>query len=154
VGGEEFRRICTCACGATRFEVTGNPLTRFYCHCRICQSVYGQPFADVTVWWGTGVTLPRNHPVQFRRYRPPPALRRGICSDCGQPAVGFLSVLPFVALAFVPTRNFVDQSTLPPAAAHIFYHRRVRDVADDLPKHCGYWVSELAVARSVVYQAR
>lgn len=59
-------------------------------------------------------------------------------------------MLPFVTLAFIPATNFVDQSQLPPAAAHIFYHRRVRDVADDLPKYSGYWMSELAVVRSVL----
>ena len=154
MAGDKLRLVCTCACNATRFEVTGIPLARFYCHCQICQSLYRQPFADVTAWWGNGVTLPRTHTVQFKRYRPPPALRRGICSACGQPAVGFLAIVPYMTLAFIPARNFVDQSALPPAAAHIFYHRRVRDVADDLPKHSGYWVSEFAVARSVLNPQR
>jgi len=154
VAGEKLRLACTCACNATLFEVTGVPLTRFYCHCQICQSLYRQPFADVTAWWGNGVTLPRGHIIQFKRYRPPPALRRGLCSACGQPAVGFLAILPFVTLAFIPARNFVDQRALPPAAAHIFYHRRVRDAADNLPKYTGYWASELAVARSVLYPPR
>ena len=154
MGGGKLRRVCACSCNATRFEVTGNPLTRFYCHCQICQFLYREPFADVTAWWGSGVTLPTTHPVRFRRYRAPPALRRGICSACGQPAVGFMAILPFMTLAFIPARNFVDRSALPPAAAHIFYHRRVRDVADDLPKHSGYWVSELAVARLVINPAR
>lgn len=150
MAGKKPALVCTCACSSTRFEVTGVPLTRFYCHCRICQSLYRQPFADVTAWWGNGVALPGSHLVQFKRYRLPPAVRRGTCSACGQPAVGFLSMLPFVTLAFIPAMNFVDQSRLPPAAAHIFYHRRVRDVADDLPKYSGYWLSELAVMRSVL----
>jgi len=154
VAGEKLRLDCTCPCNSTRFEVEGNPLIRFYCHCRICQSLYRQPFADVTAWRANRVALPRTHLVEFKRYRPPPAVRRGICSACGQPAVGFLAILPFMTLAFIPTRNFLDQSVLPPAAAHIFYHRRVRDVADDLPKHSGYWASELAVARSVLNPPR
>lgn len=154
MAGEKLSLVCTCACNATRFEVVGNPLARFYCHCRICQSLYRQPFADVTAWWGNGVTLPRSHNVRFKRYRPPPALRRGTCFACGQPAVGLVAVLPFVKLAFIPAMNFSDQSVLPAAAAHIFYHRRVRDVADDLPKHTGYWASELAVARLILNPPR
>jgi len=150
VAGERLRLACTCACNSTRFDVTGVPLTRFYCHCRICQSLYHQPFADVTAWWGNSVTLPSTDIVQFKRYRPPPAVRRGICSACGRPAVGFLTILPFMTLAFIPAGNFADQSLLPAAGAHIFYHRRVRDVADELPKYSGYWASELAVARSVL----
>ena len=142
--------VCTCRCNSTRFEVAGAPLTRFYCHCLICQSVYRQPFADVTAWWGHGVALPGKHLIRFRRYRSPPAVRRGSCSACGQPAVGFLSILPFMTLAFIPATSFVDQSRLPPATAHIFYHRRVRDADDDLPKYRGYWASELAVVRAVL----
>jgi hypothetical protein len=138
----------------TRFEVTGVPLTRFYCHCLICQSVYREPFADVTAWWGNDVDLPGTHPIQFKRYRPPPALRRGLCSACGQPAIGLLTLLPFVTLAFIPARNFTDQGALPPVTAHIFYHRRIRDMADDVPKYSGYWASELAVTRAVLNPSR
>jgi len=64
--------------------------------------------------------------------------------------IGFLRLAPFLQLAFVPSRNFADPSALPPAGAHIFYHRRVDDVNDSLPKISGYWPSELAVTRAVM----
>lgn len=32
---------------------------------------------------------------------------------------------------------------------HIFYHRRVADAADALPKISGYWASELAVTKAI-----
>jgi hypothetical protein len=64
--------------------------------------------------------------------------------------IGFLRLAPFLQLAFVPTTNFADPAALPPPGAHIFYHRRVDDVNDSLPKISGYWPSELAVTRAVM----
>jgi hypothetical protein len=141
---------CACPCGQSTFRVRGVPVSRFLCHCTICQSVYKQAFADVTTFWAGAVLLPEDNPVRFRRYRPPPALRRGTCPSCNAPVVGFLRLAPFLQLAFVPSRNFADVAALPPPGAHIFYHRRARDMPDSLPKISGYWPSELAVTRAVM----
>src|SRR5437899_12350723 len=61
-----------------------------------------------------------------------------------------LRLAPFVQLAFVPSKLFPDQGALPPPALHLFYHRRLGDIADDLPKVSGYWASELAVMKRVL----
>jgi hypothetical protein len=141
---------CACACGQSTFRVSGVPVWRFLCHCNICQSVYKQAFADVTAFWAGAVLLPEDNSVRFRRHRPPPALRRGTCPSCNAPVVGYLRLAPFVQLAFVPSGNFADATALPPPGAHIFYHRRVGDIPDSLPKISGYWRSELAVTRAVM----
>ncbi|WP_139351314.1 GFA family protein [Rhodanobacter sp. B05] len=141
---------CACSCGESRFAVSGMPITRLLCHCTICQSVCKQPFADVTAWWGGAITLPERHNVQFKKYRAPPALRRGTCGSCGMPVVGFLRLAPFLRLAFVPSANFPDQAALPKPKAHIFYHRRLTDASDNLPKVSGYWPSELTVTKLVM----
>jgi hypothetical protein len=143
-------QACRCECGESRFPVHGKPLTRFFCHCRICQSVYGKPAADVTVFWGGAVSSQALGRVSFRKYRRPPALRRGTCPSCGKPAVGFLALAPMVNLTFVPSANFPDPSQLPAPEAHIFYHRRVQDASDSLPKVSGYWPSEWMVTRLVM----
>ena len=145
-----LKQSCACSCGESRFAVNGIPMTRLLCHCTICQSVYKRPFADVTAWWAGAITLPKSHSVQFKAYRAPPALRRGTCGTCGAPVVGFLRLAPFLQLAFVPSANFADQAALPNPAAHIFYHRRVTDASDNLPKVSGYWPSELTVTKLVV----
>ena len=141
---------CACRCGRTTFLVNGTPALRVLCHCEICQSVYGQPYADVTVFWAGAIVLPEDHSIQFRKHRWPPALRRGTCPTCGAPAVGFLRLAPFVQLAFVPSANFPDPAALPAPGVHIFYHRRVADAPDSVPKFSGYWPSELAVTRMVL----
>ena len=64
--------------------------------------------------------------------------------------VGFLRIAPFVQLAFIPAMNFPRRAALPRPRAHIFYHRRVKDARDRLPKISGYWPSELYASRLVL----
>jgi hypothetical protein len=141
---------CTCQCGQSKFTVTGRPLARLYCHCEICQALYRQARADVTIWLGHSVQLAENQRVEFKRYRLPPAINRGTCVSCGLPVVGFLRLAPFVQLAFVPAMNFPRGAALPRPSAHIFYHRRVKDARDRLPKISGYWPSELYATKLVL----
>jgi hypothetical protein len=55
-----------------------------------------------------------------------------------------------MALAFVPSQNFPRPAELPLPDCHIFYDRRVADVADSVPKLDGYWASEAHVTRSIL----
>ena len=143
-------QTCTCRCGKSAFKVDGRPLARFVCHCTICQSVYKGPYADVTTFLSGSITLDPKRPAEFRKYRSPPALSRGTCPHCSAPVIGFLTLAPFLTLAFVPSRNFANRAALPPQLAHIFYERRTEDAHDTLPKISGYWASELKVTRMVL----
>jgi len=143
-------QACACSCGASRFTVNGRPITRLLCHCLICQSIYRQPFADVTEFWAGAVHISDENKIQFKKHRPPPAVSRGTCPSCGAPVVGFMRLAPFARLAFVPSRNFSSPAELPAPSAHIFYHRRLKDVADELPKVNGYWPSKLAAGSLVI----
>jgi len=139
---------CACLCGASRFTVAGNPIGRFFCHCTICQKVYGKPFADVTYFWAESVALQNDQSVAFRRYRPPPAMRRGTCAKCGNPVVSLAG--RGLALAFVPSQNFARPAELPPPDCHIFYRWRVADIPDNVPKLSGYWASQARVTRTIL----
>ena len=46
-----------------------------------------------------------------------------------------------------------DPGVLPPPAAHLFWNRRTSEHADALPRHHGYWRSELAVFATVLRAA-
>ncbi len=137
---------CTCACGDGEVEVFGSPVLRFKCHCRICQSVYAKPFADIVAVRSNQVARPVSPALKFRKHRLPPAVSRGTCPSCNKPVVGFLPLAPFFGLAFVPAENFPASATLPEAELHTFYDRRVADVDDELPKISGYWTSQWAVS--------
>lgn len=120
------------------------------CHCTICQAVYKRPYADVVALWASDVSLPEGHGIAFRKYRLPPALNRGTCRSCGAPVVGFLTLAPFLRLAFIPSRNFPASTDFPKPGLHLFYNRRIADVADDLPKYSGYLRSEWAATRYIL----
>ena len=49
-------------------------------------------------------------------------------------------MVPGLTVAFVPSRRtFPRPVELPEPDRHIFYHRRVADIADAIPKLSGYW---------------
>jgi hypothetical protein len=50
----------------------------------------------------------------------------------------------------IPSANFREQAFLPEPSLHIFYHRRVADIGDELPKYSGYWMSQLALGGRLV----
>ncbi|MBI0422246.1 GFA family protein [Acinetobacter sp. ACIN00229] len=144
-----IHQSCACSCGHSTFAVKGTPLLRFICHCEICQAIYKQPFADVTVFFANDISLPEEHSIQFKKYRSSPALRRGLCSKCQAPVVGFLDTVQFVKLVFVPTQNFPVIDSLPPVRAHTFYHRRLQSIHDSVPKISGFLSSQLFVTKEL-----
>ncbi|MEJ2402094.1 MAG: hypothetical protein P8Y52_11975 [Xanthomonadales bacterium] len=145
--------ICTCSCGTARVVVTGRPLTRFRCHCTICQATYRQPFADATVLWARDVPRDRVEHVRFGTHRKPPAAQRGVCPACGDVTVAYMTPVPFLRLAFVPVARYPHDFRVPEPALDIFYDSRVEDVDDGVPKYPGYWPSQLAVLRLVLRAA-
>jgi hypothetical protein len=143
-------QTCACYCGNSRVTVHGPVLARIHCHCLICQTIYQQPFADVVILNSRGVTIPPDQNIDFRTYRAQPAINRGRCAACDLPVAGFLTAAPRLKLAFVPTKNFTATAPMPSPDCHIFYHRRVTDAPDDLPKYSSYSSSEFAVTALVL----
>lgn len=69
-----------CACGATRFRVSGPGTSLCICHCTSCRRASGAP----CVAWGTfdpaRFELTRGHLAQYASSRP---VVRGFCPRCG-----------------------------------------------------------------------
>jgi hypothetical protein len=137
---------CKCPCGSTAFEVHGEPITRFYCHCTICQKQYDAPYVDVTLFKLNEVVLPEDHRIQFHRFKRFGAVDRGRCPECDKPILSKLGEGE-KGFAFVAARNYVDANALPPAEMHVFYGTRVADVDDDLPKYNNAITSRVAFIR-------
>jgi hypothetical protein len=140
-----------CSCGAVVLDVDKPPAVRLFCHCTICQSVYGAPFSDITAQWPGDVRVNEaSVPVSYirRRYFPV-SVKRGVCPECNDPIIGQMKPSP-LPLTFVPSARYVDQDIVPAAVGHIFYDSRVDDIDDDLPKVEGFIRSELAAARWIV----
>lgn len=141
---------CQCSCGATQFTVTGTPLLRALCHCTICQAYNQGAYADVNVFLNGQVDFSNDQPVEFKKYRKPPAIQRGTCSACGKAAIEYLRLPVLPDIVFIPSANFPDPVALPAPSLHIFYDKRVADIQDDLPRYTGYVPSHVAVMRHLV----
>lgn len=122
---------------------------RAYCHCTICQQFNNGPYADVSIYRAQAVRLPEPESLEYKTYRPPPAVQRGACKSCGSPAVEVMQITALPKLVIVPTMNVPDACVIDPVM-HMFYNRRVAAVADDLPKYSGYLQSQLGFGRKLL----
>jgi hypothetical protein len=115
----------------------------------ICQAFNGKPFADVIAVRSKDVVLKNAGTISFKKYRPPPNFNRGVCRTCGKPVVEVAGFGPFKVM-FIPASNFEPEARLPPVRFDMFYHRRVLDMPDSVPKYSGYLASELAVGKLIM----
>ena len=129
-----MRYSCQCPCGTTKYEVQGEPITRFYCHCTICQQQYDASFVDISLFKLNDVQLPEGHDISFAKYKRIGAVDRGRCPACDKPILSKMGEGE-KAFAFVATRNCVNSEDLPPAEMHVFYGTRKENASDDLPKY-------------------
>lgn len=136
-----------CNCGAVQLKVHG-ALTRFFCHCRICQRLNNAPYGDPVFAWRSHVDVDDPAQLTWKRYRWTPInVNRGTCRTCGTLILEHVALSP---LSIVIAQTWEDPNLLPPSRGHVFYETRVGDIEDDLPKRSGYMSSELAVSRWIL----
>lgn len=143
----------SCKCGTCSFEIEEAPKARLICHCTICQSFTGNAYSDVVIVPVGKARLHNIDQASFRFYKkqhwPPPNLNRGWCKVCDRPVVEVFGSPPLKIL-FIPSINFSQQQAIPRAGGHMFYESRQSDIDDDLPKHCGYMRSQIAIVRLIL----
>lgn len=138
-----------CQCGANQIEFSSLPITRFICHCLVCQKYTGKPYSDVCVFIHNQIKTMQIKDTQFKRYKLPPNIRRGICQYCQQPSIEFGL---FNQLVIIATSNLQQQECLPPAQMHIFYHRHLHKFDDHLPKYNGFIYSQVMTSKLLLQQ--
>jgi hypothetical protein len=117
-----------CFCGAVHIEVTGEPESAGYCHCRSCRPWSAGPVNAFTLWKpeAVRVTAGAEHIGTFRKT---PGSERQYCTKCGghlmtnHPGIGLVDVYA----ATLPALKFVP-------AVHINYAETVLPMRDGLPK--------------------
>ena len=144
---------CHCPCKTNQFAITGAPMTRFFCHCTICQEKYQAPYADVVLFPLGGLTLPESHSISFDQYKRFGAIDRGVCTQCHQPAMAKAGE-GAKGLAFIAAHNIANPESLPAASMHIFYGTRVEDAEDSLPKYRHYLSSQFAFLKVLLTRRR
>ena len=141
------RTIGSCQCGLNQVEFYSTPIARFICHCLVCQKYTGQPYADVSVFKSSQILDMDIRATQLKRYKLPPNIQRGLCKKCQKPSVEFGLLGKLVIIA---TKNLKSQNNLPEPKMHIFYHRRIRDIEDELPKYDGFVKSQLQASKIIL----
>ncbi len=148
------KRSCGCPCGRNRFTVSGSPLLRVICHCRICQEFNHDPCADIAIYKRTQVDFADESGVQFRAYKQPELVQRGRCVACEKPVIEHMRLPLFPDLEIVPAAVHEQADSLPPAELHMFYHRRQADAEDALKKYSGFLASQAGFLRHLVRALR
>lgn len=146
----ECQPQCKCQCASSSFSILGSPITRMYCHCTICQEFNNAAYGDVTIFLSKNIQLHNRDTVEFKQYKSPPAVQRGKCTSCGSPFIEFFELPLFPSLTIIPSNHIPQGEFLPAPAFHAFYHRRVADINDSLPKHSGYIKSQMALGAKLV----
>ncbi len=137
----------SCQCGANQFKIKDKPIARFICHCQVCQKYTGKLYSDVLVVLKKDISELEIAETEFKRYKLPPNIRRGVCKKCYKPTIEFGILDQF---AFIPVMNIQDQTQLDAPTMHIFYHRRIEDIEDNLPKYSGFILSQTVVSALVL----
>lgn len=136
----------SCSCYSNTFTINNKPIGRFICHCRICQAFTGKAYNDVTVFLKPDISDLNLIKTEFRRWKLPPNIRRGLCTRCYKPSI---EMALGGNLILVPTENHPDVAALPEPSMHLFYNRRVRDMDDDLPKYNGSVQSQAMMVKAL-----
>lgn len=123
---------------------------RAICHCTICQAFNQADYADITMFREDNVDLPDKKLVDYQTYSSTKLVQRGKCVNCEQPVAEYMQLGPLGKIIAVPTANISTDALLPEPALHIFYHRRVVDVDDGLPKYSSFWSSQFAFSSKLL----
>lgn len=136
----------SCSCYSNTYTINNQPIARFICHCTVCQEFTGEAFNDVTVLLKSDVTDLNLIRTNFRRWKLPPNISRGLCTRCNKPSIerGLAG-----NLILIPTTNYPDVAALPKPTMHLFYNRRVADINDDLPKYYGLVQSQAMIVKAL-----
>lgn len=97
------------------------------------------------------MSFPAPDTVAYQAYKKtPPAVQRGKCVVCGEPAIERLKLPLMPEIVVIPSESVKEAALLPDPSLHIFYHRRVADAQDSLPKYEGFLSSQWAFSRRLL----
>ncbi|MGB5395597.1 MAG: GFA family protein [Gammaproteobacteria bacterium] len=128
----------SCLCGSVQYEISGDAVTFYHCHCQRCRKATGTGHAsNIRVAPETCLTWTRGEAL-LKRYKVPEAERfyNCFCSHCGSPMP---RVVPELGAVIVPAGSLNVDSPIKPQA-RIFWDSRVdwSCSGDDIPVYSEY----------------
>ncbi|MEM8541872.1 MAG: GFA family protein [Pseudomonadota bacterium] len=145
-----FNATGGCSCKETHYTISGTPMFRAYCHCSTCQAYNQSDFADIIVMRSKDVLLVGQEKIAYKYHQQPPLLQRGNCTECGGVIIEKMRIPLLANMTIIPTQTLRDRENLPAPSFHMFYHRRIADAVEKLPKHEGYLKSQMAFSAKVL----
>lgn len=86
-----------CACGAIRYEISGEPVFSGNCYCRDCQRSSGTALASVFAVPKAAVKILKGEARYFDvKADSGKKLSRGFCATCGSPLFSLVEAMPDV----------------------------------------------------------
>jgi hypothetical protein len=116
--GTEMHQIGSCVCGATRYRVTGEPLSVHACHCKACQALSGSAFGLSMVLNRVDLELLAGELGINKFSTDHNTMNRHHCAQCGT-AIWFSSPDYADIIALKPG-TLTDTTNLRPVA-HVWY---------------------------------
>ena len=121
-------RIASCACGAVKVELTGEPVLQGYCHCSSCRAWGAQPFNAYTLWPSENVRVVQGEESLGAGKRNDNITNR-FCTRCGGSVMAQSALAGLTDVFAMIIRDFTFEP-----GSHVNYAERVMDMRDGLPK--------------------
>ncbi len=133
----EIRLSGGCLCGEVQFELSGEPVRFYHCHCRRCRKATGTGHASNIMLKPGQLSWTQGEPL-VGRYKVPEAERFStcFCRNCGSPLP---REVPALGMVVVPAGSLDEIPELSPQA-RIFWDSRAEwsCAAGDLPVYAEY----------------
>lgn len=103
-----------CLCGNVSYEVSGEPVANFLCHCKNCQKQSGSAFSINLIYPKPQFECQGEVSTYVDEGETGKKVMRHFCSNCGSPIFSSLPHMPDIVVLKVGTLN--DSSAFTPAA--------------------------------------
>ena len=122
----------SCLCGSVQYEIKGDGVTFYHCHCQRCRKATGTGHAsnirvspETSIHWLKGEAL-------LKRYKVPEAERyfTNFCTNCGSPMP---RVVPELGAVVVPAGSLDMEPEMQPEARIFWDSRAEWSCSDALP---------------------
>lgn len=121
-------RTASCACGAVKLEITGEPVVQGYCHCASCRAWSAQPFNAYTLWPTANVVVVQGEEHLGTGKRNENITNR-FCTKCGGSVMAHSAQANLTDVFAIIIADFVFEP-----GSHVNYAERDMDIRDGLPK--------------------
>ena len=128
-----------CMCGAVRFEATGAPRSKSYCHCTSCRKHTGAPVVSLIGYRKDQVSFTKG---ERKIYESSPGVGRAFCDQCGTSLTWEGEFGEAGALVELLVGTFDDPNAFAPEG-HLHHLERISwfETTDNLPRYRA-WDSE------------